>query len=102
MQICRGFTVGKWQQLSGRLSLAAPDEKDWQCAISVFERRIHERYLSCIETLQANDSNSDIDVSPSDGSTLPRDLITIVVPGFSIMALCRLLVETLHSLREGP
>lgn len=77
------------------------DEKAWHCAVEVFDRRIHERFLSCIEALESADSKSDVyvpDDAPADCSTLPEKNDT-VVPGFAIMALCCLLAETLQSFR---
>lgn len=82
----------------------ANDEAAWTCAVEVFERRIRERFLSCIEALAVADSWSDRKVqagAPPDGSTLPEDNgREIVVPGFAIMALCCLLIETLQSFRK--
>ena len=110
MQICRGFTVNQWKEL--RLRLQTPDgalsndERAWSLAVDVFERRICERFLSCIEVLENADSKSDISDephAPADGSTLPlRTGSKVVVPGFSIMALCCLLAETLQSFRCKP
>src|SRR5690348_8068518 len=104
VQICRGFSVGQWNRLHKRLANRdggnSEDEKAWRCAIEVFERRIHERFLSCIEALESADSKSDIslaDDAPADCSTLPRN--EAVVPGFAILALCCLLAETLQSFR---
>jgi hypothetical protein len=105
VQICRGFTVAQWQTLHKRLinrdGTISDDQEAWRCAIEVFERRIHERFLSCIEALETADSKSDIslaDEAPADCSTLPQSN-GIVVPGFAIMALCCLLAETLQSFR---
>jgi integrase-like protein len=105
VQICRGFTVVQWKKLNGRLVNAkggnTNDEQAWHCAIEVFERRIRERFLSCIEALERADSKSDAvipDVAPADCSTLPVET-EAVVPGFSIIALCCLLAETLQSFR---
>jgi hypothetical protein len=109
IQICRGFTVRQWIGLREHLTkdgVLTNDEAAWQCAVNVFERRIRERYLSCIEALETADSRSDIQVpddAPADCSTVPHDDGNgIVVPGFAIMALCCLLIETLQSFREAP
>lgn len=108
MQICRGFTTAQWKGLSKRLlqdEAIRRDGADWRCAVDVFERRIRERFLSCIEALQEADSKLDVEVSdeaPANCSTLPEDDgAAVVVPGFSIMALCCLLVETLQSFRTA-
>jgi hypothetical protein len=108
-QICRGFTDDQWRGLKKRLiqnGLVQNDEAAWDCAIKVFEKRITERFLSCIEALQQADSRADVEVligAPPDCSTLPKDPDgEVVVPGFAIMALCCLLIETLASFREAP
>jgi hypothetical protein len=108
-QICRGFTDKQWPTLKTRLIKDGDvqnDEAAWSCAIKVFERRIAERFLTSIEALERADSKADVEVpsdAPSDCSTLPVDLSGAgVVPGFAIMALCCLLVETLASFRESP
>lgn len=59
-----------------RQRLDASDESAWTCAIDVFERRIRERYLSCLDVLMKADSRLDVSVSPPpppDCSTLPDD-----------------------------
>jgi hypothetical protein len=108
MQICRGFTAEQWTVLRTRLvdkdGTILEDENAWRCAVEVFERRIRERFLSCICALERSDSLADIDVpatAPADCSSLPDDKCQeIVVPGFAILALCCLLIETLQSFRE--
>lgn len=104
VQMCRGFTGEQWRTI--RLRLDKGDESAWPCAVEVFERRIKERYLSCIEVLIAADSKLDVgvpDEAPADCSTLPDDLgRPVVVPGFAILALCCLLAETLQGFREKP
>jgi hypothetical protein len=109
-QICRGFTDYQWRGLRNRLiqnGVVQNDEAAWDCATKVFEKRITERFLSCIDALQQADSRADVDEvptgAPPDCSTLPKDSgVSIVVPGFAIMALCCLLIETLASFREAP
>jgi hypothetical protein len=104
VQICRGFTVAQWQGLHTRLvnrdGTNSDNQEAWNCAVEVFNRRIHERFLFCIEALESADSKSDISVPDDAGdcSTLPRKS-EAVVPGFAIMALCCLLAETLQSFR---
>lgn len=104
VQICRGFTDEQWEVLRRRLD--GGDEAAWSCAIDVFRRRIRERFLSCIEALTEADSKRHVSVAagaPPDCSTLPDDgERPVVVPGFSIMALCCLLAETLQGFREAP
>jgi hypothetical protein len=105
IQICRGFTLTQWKKLHTRLinsdGTNSGDQGAWCCAIEVFERRIHERFLSCIEALETADSKSDISVpdeAQGDCLNLPQEN-EAVVPGFAIMALCCLLAETLQSFR---
>ncbi len=104
VQICRGFTDEQWRTI--RLCLDKGDESAWPCAVEIFERRIKERYLSCIEVLITADSKLDVgvpDQAPADCSTLPDDQgRPVVVPGFAILALCCLLAETLQGFREKP
>jgi hypothetical protein len=63
VQICRGFAVAQWRTLDARLinrdGTNSDDQEAWRCAIEVFERRIRERFLSCIEALGAADSRLD-------------------------------------------
>lgn len=104
IQICRGFTDEQWRRLRKRIDDG--DELAWSCAIEVFERRITERFVTCIEALINADSKLDLEVSPgapADCSTLPNDGgKQVVVPGFGILALCCLLAETLQGFRESP
>lgn len=98
VQICRGFTVEQWSLL--RPGLDAGDDAAWRIAVEVFERRIKERFLTTIESLIAADSGASADVevptgAPADGSTLPS--ASAVVPGFAIVALTSILIETLQS-----
>lgn len=89
--ICFAFASTEWEKLVGRLE---NDEEAWAEAIGVFERRIKERFLTCIDALFAADTKPDL--KPS-GSPQKADCI----PGFSIMALCCLLVETLQGFQES-
>jgi hypothetical protein len=98
VQICRGFTIEQWMALGRRLDKG--DAAAWLVAVEVFERRIRERFLSSIEALLQADSGiaADVEVTPgapADGSSLPAT--PAVVPGFAIVALSCLLIETLQS-----
>ena len=105
-QLCRGFTDEQWRGLKVRLihnGDVQSDEAAWECAITVFERRITERFFSCIEALENADTKGDIDpptAAPPDCSMLPKEGSGIVVPGFAIVGLCCLLIETLASFGE--
>jgi hypothetical protein len=104
-QICRGFTDEQWKVLRQRLIAPIHDESAWCCAVEVFARRVRERFLFPIEALEKADSQSDVEVppgAPADCSTLPNDNgLLVIVPGFAIMALCCLLIETLQSFRQA-
>lgn len=103
-QICRGFTDVQWRKLRPRIE--AGDAAAWACAVEVFERRMRERFLNPIELLIAQDPRARVDSiadAPPDCSTLPDDGGTpVTVPGFAIMALCCLLIETVQSFRQAP
>ena len=85
MQICKGFSCEDWTKLEARLD--ANDESAWPEAIGVFERRMNERYFRCIEKLLALDEGANEN--------------QVIVPGFSSMALCCLVAETLQSFYSG-
>ena len=86
MELCAGFTSQKWRS-ELRHNLDAENPEMWDKAIGVFERRMRERFFRCIDMLlKADDAGGDDE---------------IVRPGFSIMALCCLSVETLQSFYEG-
>lgn len=86
MELCAGFTSEQWRT-ELRPNLDADNPAMWDKAIGVFERRMRERFFRCIDMLlKADDASRDTG---------------IVRPGFSIMALCCLLVETLQSFYEG-
>jgi hypothetical protein len=90
--LCVGFSKTKWEALSQQLD---GNENAWSEAIGVFERRMRERFFSSIDALFAADTKPD---KSSGCKTYPQDCI----PGFSIMALCCLLIETLQSFQEVP
>jgi hypothetical protein len=89
--LCFGFSSTDWEKLVSRLD---HDENAWAEAIGVFERRMKERFFSCIEALEKADTKPDSDISSS--SVEP-----CCIPGFSIVALCCLVIETLQGFREG-
>jgi hypothetical protein len=91
--LCFGFSKSRWEKLSPRLG--ATDERAWGEAIGVFERRMRERFLSSIEALSAADTKPDF--SSSDSATTAH-----CIPGFAIMAICCLFIETLQGFREAP
>lgn len=89
--LCFGFSTEKWRELAERLG---HDESAWAEAIDVFERRMKERFFSCIEALEKADTRPyRTNASAAHGAHC--------VPGFSIMALCCLLIETLQGFQES-
>jgi hypothetical protein len=104
IQICRGFTDKQWDQLCPKLTdnNEAVKQKDWECAIQVFDRRISERFLSCIHKLDEIGAPWKLvpEDAPPDCSTLPAEE-EAVVPGFVIVGLCCLLIETLQFFSAG-
>jgi hypothetical protein len=91
--LCFGFPRSEWQGLSKKLGDG--DEDAWAQAIGVFERRVRERFLNCINALFVADTKPDLKPPESGNSG-------ICVPGFSIMALCCLLIDALQGFREKP
>jgi hypothetical protein len=90
--LCFGFPKSEWKSLN--IKLGDDDEDAWSQAIGIFERRIRERFLSCIDALIKADTKSEL---PPESQCSE-----ICTPGFSIMALCCLLIETLQGFREQP
>jgi hypothetical protein len=84
------FSTSEWEDLAERLD---HDETAWAEAIGVFERRMKERFFSCIDALVMADTKPDLRASNSQSEAH-------CIPGFSIMALCCLLVETLQGFQE--
>jgi hypothetical protein len=91
--LCFGFLKSDWEDLKRRLE--KDDEAAWLTAIGVFERRMRERFFSTIDALFAADTKPD--VSPSAAERADH-----CIPGFAIMALCCLIIDTLQGFREKP
>jgi hypothetical protein len=91
--LCFGFRKSSWKGLDQRLDNG--DSSAWSEAISVFERRMRERFFSSIDALVAADTKPDIAI----GTPKQRGQC---IPGFSIMALCCLLIDTLQGFRQKP
>jgi len=88
--LCLGFRKSEWKDLKEKLE--ENDDDAWIRAIGVFERRMRERFFSSIDALFAADTKPDM--SPSSANHC--------IPGFAIMALCCLLIDTLQGFREKP
>jgi hypothetical protein len=91
--LCFGFRKSEWETLKEKFDDG--DDEAWAQAIGVFERRIRERFLNCINALFVADTKSDLQPPESRHSEN-------CLPGFSIMALCCLLIDTLQGFREKP
>jgi hypothetical protein len=91
--LCFRFLKSEWQNLKTRLEQG--DESAWSEAIGVFERRMRERFFSSIDALVAADTKPDL-APPTQSQIDP------CIPGFSIIALCCLLIDTLQGFREKP
>jgi hypothetical protein len=85
MELCSGFTSKQWRtELRPRVD--RNDEAAWREATGVFERRINERFLRCIDLLL--------------GSEDERCDKEIVRAGFTIIGLSCLLIDTLQAFYE--
>jgi hypothetical protein len=104
VQICRGYGHKDLEELLARLAkngAIQPDRTAWRRAIRVFDRRMNERFFSTIKALVSADSRLRpiyIPNSPNAGRVLPPERAA-VVPGFAILGLCCLLIETLALFR---
>ncbi len=87
MEICKNYTSAMWKKLRPRFD-KDDDQEAWAEAIGVFERRMQERFFRCIDQLVETDD--------------PNVKDKPIVPGFSIMALSCLLIETLQSFYKDP
>lgn len=91
MWITSCHTDKHWATLRPRIN--GGDENAFLEAITIFQRRIEERFFRCIDGLLLNDS----EVKEKWGDE--RAMLT--VPGFAVMSLCSLLIETLHAFYIG-
>jgi len=81
-EIASDFKVSQYHGVRPRLDHRNPDTQDWRDVLAAFWRRVEERFIGPIKALE--------DV---DGPKL--------IPGFAILALDCLLIDTLQSFREG-
>jgi len=84
MELCKGYEARKWAALNVRLEQG--DRDAWDEAIGVFERRIEERYLRCVDRLLEQDTQENLNTAP----------------GFTVMAICCLLIDTLNGFYGKP
>lgn len=98
VQICRGFGHKDYERLSSRFKdgVVQPDEAARRRAVRIFARRMRERFFSCIRALERADSRLEpIEIPDDPNPDRPVPDEQAVTPGFAIMGLCCLLVETL-------
>lgn len=84
-ELASGFTVKRYCDLRPQLTGDQPDESAWREVIDAVQRRIQERYLTPIEELARFDDEDELPYRP----------------GFAILALDCLLIDTIQSFREG-
>jgi hypothetical protein len=84
-EIASNFTVGDYRRLRARLDPDVAVSPDWQTVFRAFHRRILERFLQPIAELGRYDDLEELPMRP----------------GFAILALDCLLIDTLQSFREG-
>lgn len=84
-ELASDFTVADYTALRPRLSDAEPNTGAWCTVIDAMRRRIQERFLTPVQELARFD----------DQDPLPYR------PGFAILALDCLLIDTIQSFREG-
>lgn len=94
--LCFKFSKKDWEKLSADLD--ANDEIAWNKAIGVFRRRMNERFFSCIDALEQADTQPD--KNPECTTPTIAKPIDHCIPGFAIIALCCLLIESLQNFRE--
>ena len=82
-QIASGFSVAAYRELRIQLDQDAPSADVWTKIIDVFTRRLDERYLRPIEHLDRCE-NSELSM----------------IPGFAMLALDCIVIDTLQSFRE--
>jgi len=81
-EIASDFKVSQYHSIRPRLDHRTPDTQHWRDILAVFWRRLEERFIKPIKALEiAYGAN--------------------VIPGFAILALDCLLIDTLQSFREG-
>jgi hypothetical protein len=84
-ELASDFTVARYNELRPQLTGATQGSEAWREVIGAMHRRIQERFLTPIQELARFD----------DQDTLPYR------PGFAILALDCLLIDTIQSFREG-
>ena len=91
MKICSTHLDTDWNALRPKLNMG--DVEAWEEAVIILERRMNERFFNCIDLL-VKAGKDDLQKQFETGCAT-------ITAGFSIMALCCILVETLEAFYEG-
>jgi len=84
-EIASDFTIGDYHRIRESLEVTNPRTSEWLQVQAAFKRRIEERFLSPIHELERFDKFEELPMRP----------------GFAILALDCLLIDTIQSFREG-
>lgn len=84
-EIASSFTVEHYRKIRSKLDDLYELNDEWNKLLDAFDRRIQERFIRPIGELLKHDSNEENSMRP----------------GFSILALDCLLIDTIQSFREG-
>jgi hypothetical protein len=90
-ELCFEFSADSWRSLSAAMDNES--EEAWTTAIGVFKRRMEERFFNPIKALEDADTKPDL---KAPGSVTREECI----PGFAIIAICCLLIESIQDFRE--
>jgi hypothetical protein len=80
-EIASGFTVGQYLSMRDTLDPLDVATQEWSEVLDAFERRMMERFWGPIHQLEVDDA--------------------LIRPGFAIVALCCMVIETLNSFENG-
>jgi hypothetical protein len=84
-ELASNFTVARYHELRPQLTGESPSGNAWSEVISAIRRRIDERFLIPVKELSRFDDEDELPYRP----------------GFAIVALDCLLIDTIQSFREG-
>jgi len=83
-ELASDFTIGRYHELRQQLTATATKEDAWRELICAVQRRIEERFLTPVKELARFDQKDELPYRP----------------GFAILALDCLLIDTIQSFRE--
>ena len=85
IEIASGFTIGDYHALRRRLNANQPTVLEWTRVLGALRARLYERFVDPIRRLERCDKQDPLPMRP----------------GFAILALDCLLIDTIQSFREG-